>query len=182
MMGIVEKSRFERCVKAILEHEGGLSKHPKDPGGTTNWGVSLRLLKQIGLDINLDGHIDEFDVINLQRHQAEEIYYKWWWNRYGYNRIHAIDVCEKVFDLAVNMGSVQAHKLLQRALNHIARFSLVDDGIIGTKTLRACNSISHGLVVRQKLRLQAKQFYLDLIESKPELAVFKKGWLKRASW
>ena len=34
-------TRFEVCLPRILEHEGGWSDHPSDPGGATMKGVTL---------------------------------------------------------------------------------------------------------------------------------------------
>ena len=37
---------FQTCMTAILAHEGGLTNDAGDPGGITNWGISLRFLTQ----------------------------------------------------------------------------------------------------------------------------------------
>ena len=76
---------FQACVKSILEHEGGLSLDKRDPGGVTQWGISLRYLKSIGYDINGDGKIDKEDIIGLPVKGAVGIYRKYWWDKLRYS-------------------------------------------------------------------------------------------------
>ena len=49
-------SLFDKCLKIVLIHEGGYSDDPDDPGGTTNYGISLRFLKSVGLEL---GDVDD---------------------------------------------------------------------------------------------------------------------------
>ena len=42
--------------------EGGFVNHPNDPCGATNYGVSLRWLKDDGIDVNGDSRIDLADI------------------------------------------------------------------------------------------------------------------------
>ena len=52
--------RFTAAVARVLEHEGGFVDDPVDPGGATNWGISLRYLKKAGaVDANVDGWLDD---------------------------------------------------------------------------------------------------------------------------
>ena len=39
---------FDRAFAALLGHEGGYSNHPDDPGGETNWGVTLTVARANG--------------------------------------------------------------------------------------------------------------------------------------
>ena len=34
-------SSYDEALKRVLEHEGGYSNHPSDPGGPTNWGITI---------------------------------------------------------------------------------------------------------------------------------------------
>ena len=40
------QANYEKCLEAILHHEGGYVNHPKDPGGETNLGVTKRVYEQ----------------------------------------------------------------------------------------------------------------------------------------
>lgn len=48
----------------ILKAEGGIVNDPDDPGGPTNYGVTLKTLKRLGHDLNQDGRVDIADLNN----------------------------------------------------------------------------------------------------------------------
>lgn len=174
-------SQFEQAIPIILLHEGGFVNHPSDPGGATNFGVSLRYLKDAGLDIDGDGDIDSDDIRKLNAESASVIYRKYWWDKYGYERIHDQYVATKVFDMAVNMGAKQAHILLQRACNEVTgNENLTVDGILGAQSLAVINSIEPQRLI-WALRNHMANFYRTLARNKPQLAPFLRGWLNRAA-
>lgn len=187
---------FERAIEITLEHEGGFVNHPEDPGGATNWGVSLRYLRKRGDldgdglpdgDLDGDGDVDVDDIRNMSREQAIEIYRTGWWERYRYGEL-AAPVAVKAFDLSVNMGSRQAHKLLQRGC-HAAENPTPDDGKIGPNTIAAARACDDEMLLAA-LRSEAAGFYRMLTERNralrkrghdvPNFAVFLRGWLNRA--
>jgi len=178
---MTHEEMFQSCISSILEHEGGLSLDKRDPGGTTNWGISLRYLKTMGLDLNGDGKINDEDVIGLHKDGADAIYRKYWWDKYRYAAFNELIVVEKVFDLAVNMGGFAAHKLLQIAINRLREKPISVDGILGGQTFGAANS-TDGNTLRQELRECAEHRYIEILAANPAMEVFRKGWLMRASW
>ncbi len=175
------EEKFQYCVQVILGHEVGLSNDKRDPGGTTNWGVSLRFLRTIGLDINGDGDIDAEDIIGLTKPASIEIYRKYWWNKYKYDRFKSIEIVAKTFDLSVNMGAVSAHKILQRSCNNFIKNKLKIDGILGDKTLFFANSLEPE-TLRQAMRLCARDRYMQILAANPAMEWCKKGWMNRADW
>src|SRR5574343_1427713 len=96
--------RFLKAVARVLEHEGGYVNDPADAGGETKYGISKRSYPHL-------------NIMALTREQAKKIYYRDWWRRYGYDMIADAGLAAKTFDLSVNMGAKQAHKLLQRSVN-----------------------------------------------------------------
>jgi len=172
---------FNKAVAIILAHEGGFSNHGADPGGATNYGISLRWLKSEGMygDLDDDGDVDIKDILAIDVGHATRIYRDKWWNKYHYDRVIDCEVATKVFDMSVNMGAAQAHKLAQRALNSLGG-RLDADGIVGPITLSAINTAEPSNLL-DALRDEQKRFYLSLIKHRPSLAVFKRGWIKRAS-
>lgn len=173
-------SKFEDAIDQTLKNEGGLSNNKNDPGGITKYGISLRFLKECGIDINNDGAIDSKDVVNLTVPQAVKLYKLYFWEK---SKIFLIDnqvLANKVFDLSVNMGGKQAIKLLQEALNMHVTPQLVKDGIIGQNTLKAIDNISMHVLMGDYI-LCAKLFYEQLVAQKPNLQIFLDGWLRRAA-
>ncbi len=171
-----------------MEHEGGLVNDPDDPGGITKYGISLRTLKALGeVDADLDGHadydftgdgaIDADDIRDLAWEDAQAFYYQEFWRKYRYGELPA-RIGGKVFDLSVNMGPLQAHKCLQRAIRAAAVANFTDDGILGPQTIRWCRTLGNDLL--WPLRSEAAGFYRALAAAKPVFNKYLKGWLNRA--
>jgi lysozyme family protein len=179
---------FNEAVKTVFKHEGHrFTQDPVDPGGATKYGVSLRWLVRQGeldpaafelFDLDDDGDIDAQDVYLLCEQDAKSIYERYFWTKYQYAAIGNQAVATKVFDLCVNMGATQVHKLLQRALCALG-FPIAVDGVLGPKTLLATNAAGEQSLLRA-LRQKAMAFYLWLIEKKPKFRKYLKGWTKRA--
>lgn len=195
--------RFARAVDRVLEHESGgapanatglIPTDSTDPGGATNWwGVSLRFLRKPAIavdadgdgwldgDLDRDGDIDADDVAMMTRDQAIAIYHAQWWQRYRYGDL-VLGIAGKTFDLAVNMGAGQAHKLLQRAVWAAdGRITIADDGVLGVKSLDALARFGNRPeAILAPLRSEAAGFYRGLIVKTPAFAKYRTGWLRRA--
>ena len=176
---------FNSAIKLVLQHEGGYVNHPNDPGGATNWGVSLRFLQDhsdVG-DINHDGKVDIEDIANMSIDDAKLIYKTLWWDKYGYGKFPDQTIATKVFDFAINMGAPRAHILLQQALNKAFGLRLTCDGIIGPASLKVIASVADGDQEQRLLNAycdEAWAFYQRLVTNNPKLGVFLKGWKNRA--
>lgn len=167
-------SAFELAISVVLDHEGGFADDPDDPGGATKFGISLRFYKTIKPNATID------DIRNLTIEDAIAIYKKYWWDNYQYSLIIAQSIATKVFDLAVNEGASQAHKLLQRACWSVNGYLCISsDGILGENTLAVVNE-SYSPALLTALRSEAAGFYRGLIASNPRNAKYKNNWLKRA--
>jgi lysozyme family protein len=164
-------------MKAILDHEGGLTNDPKDPGGITNWGISLRFLTQE----DSEDHPTAETIKEMTKAEAEDIYREFWWDRYHYVNFNQLIVVEKVFDLAVNMGGLVAHKLLQLAINRLIKEPIIVDGLLGQHTFAQANSLD-GNALREGLRECAEHRYIKIVADNPAMEWALKGWLTRAAW
>lgn len=182
------ESHFDKAILITLKHEGGFVNDPVDPGGATNWGMSIRFLKSAGDrdgdgyldgDIDHDGDIDIDDIRAMTKAQAVYLYRMHFWLKYSYDMIMDFTVAARVFDMTVNMGAKQTGKIVQRALNECGH-KLKVDGAIGTKTFDAINC-TNPEVLMAEIRLAHANFYLDLIKAKPQFKKYKKGWLRRAA-
>ena len=180
-------SAFHTAVEKVLQHEGGFVDDPVDPGGATNYGISIRWLRKVGDedgdgwldgDLDHDGDIDVDDIRGMSRDQAIDFYRTHFWEAYHYDQIKNQVIAEKVFDFTVNMGSRQSHKILQRACR-ACRHVIKDDGVIGKMTLSAVNNIPHPTLITA-IRSEAAGFYRLLVCKNKKLSKYINGWLNRA--
>lgn len=176
-------SRFDYAVDCVLHHEGGYVDHKNDPGGATNFGISLRFLQKQNIvdgDFDGDGDVDADDIRAMTREDAKNAYKKAFWIPNKINDIKSSLIATKVFDMAVNMGGRQAWKLVQRACTKLG-VVLTDDGIAGPKTLSGVNSmLAKDYILLREIRKQQMEFYEGLVSKRPKLSVFALGWYRRA--
>jgi lysozyme family protein len=172
-------ANFILAVQVILEHEGGYSDNPADPGGATNFGITQRELTRCADNLELPK-----DVKDLTKKSAAKYYQSEWWGKYNYNVINSQYLATKIFDMAVNMGASEAHKLVQRCINEF-NYKVTVDGILGGLSLHALNSIivlGDDEDFKRDLQNEQRDFYESLVKEKPKLQVFLKGWLQRAAY
>lgn len=158
---------LDDLVEGILEREGGLVEHPADPGGLTNFGLTLPFLSDL-----LGRPVTREELKGLTRAQAGA-YYQQWIRKTKMDQI-SVDILRlHVVDYAVNSGVGVAVKALQYALG------VTPDGVIGVETLGAVAkaNVAETLskLIGRRLRLLA-----GLLDT-PSGPVFIKGWLKRIS-
>lgn len=117
-------SFFDHCADHVLHIEAGLVDDPDDPGGITNWGISLRFLKGV------EPHAIAQDIIDMGERRARQLYKRYFWDKIsGDNLAPALALC--VFDAAINQGRGTAIKMLQREIGAKA------DGVFGQRSLGA---------------------------------------------
>lgn len=90
--------RFTVCLPITLAYEGGYIDHPKDPGGATNLGITIKTLSSW-----LGRPASKAEVKALTVDKAAPIYRKNYWDAAGCGGYRpGADLC--VFDAAVNSG------------------------------------------------------------------------------
>ena len=157
-------ARFDACMPFIFKAEGGYSDTPGDPGGPTNFGITLATLKAYEGNPNLTAQ----DVKNLTPATAKEIYRSNYWNRMQCGALPAgLDL--EVFDFGVNAGPGEAVKALQRIVGVTA------DGSIGPITLAAIGQFKPRDLISQYSEARLA-YYKGL--NNPE---FEQGWTARVA-
>ncbi len=149
---------FDTAFERLIGHEGGYVNHPEDPGGETNWGVTLRTAREAGYTGSMR---------DLTREQAKEIYRTAYWGRAQAEQYDGA-IAFQVFDAAVNHGIGQAIRFLQRAVG------VADDGAVGPVTLAAVRAMS---VTDVLARFNAER--LDFYTKLSTWPTFGKGWARR---
>jgi len=163
----------------ILSHEGGFSDDPHDPGGPTNFGITLAALRNAGRDLDGDGDIDRDDILRLTRAIAIEIFEE---DYYRAPRIYLLPEALQpvVCDMLVNAGA--------RLLRDMG-FDVAVDGVIGPITARAAQAASsrNERALIDAYAIARRNFYYSLGERRPSLRKFarkrdggKGGWITRA--
>lgn len=174
---------FESFFNHLMDDEGGYlpgrqAKKIKDPGGATNYGISLRFLKTCNVDIadiNNDGVIDEKDIVLLTKRQAKELYFKYFWNPL-YIDIKHIQLSNRLFNFGVNAGKRTSVKVLQRTVNKLMDIPLLRiDGIFGRNTLKAVKNVDREKLYRLYI-IEVEDYYRSL--NKPQ---FIRTWMRRLS-
>lgn len=148
---------FTEALQHVLKHEGGYIDHPSDPGGETNYGITVAVARE-------NGYLGDMRTIPMSI--VESIYKRKYWDK-----VRADEMPESVrfalFDYAVNSGPGAAIRALQRVLG------VADDGVLGPMTLAAAQAQSEGLGAR--LNGYRLKFMTDL----KIWPTFGKGWARR---
>jgi lysozyme family protein len=161
---------FEKALAYTLKHEGGWADDPADPGGATNFGITLKTARKHGVKSKEDLRAIPMEVVRL-------IYYDGYWH---FDAVGDQRVATKLFDMAVNMGPCKAIGLLQLALCDMG--CVVDvDGDFGPRTLAAVNSALNQAGLLDALCGASEAHYHAVAEARPASQKFLKGWLKRAA-
>jgi len=168
------KTEFQIALDHTLKWEGGYVNDPDDPGGATNFGVSLRTLKSLGelkdYDYDGDGDVDADDVRVMTREDAIDFYIFHFWNE-RYNEL-PVDIAVKLFDFSVNMGVAQAVKLLQEVI------AVSKDGLYGPRTHERLMDLPE-VIVLELYKSRVAYFYFKLADRRKTSRKYLYGWLRR---
>lgn len=176
------------ALPTIFLHEGRYVNNSSDPGSATNFGISLRFLMSTGDldhdgwldgDIDRDGDVDIDDIKKMSEEDAARLYELYFWNKYGYEQISSQSVATKIFDLCVNMGPIGAHKCAQRAVRSVSGSILVEDGILGNKSLSSIDNLDVFQYL-SALKSEAAGHYRNVRLKSGNEKEFINGWLNRA--
>lgn len=182
-------SGFDEAVNYILGNEGGLEgdNDDRDPGGISNRGISLRLLRSLSADLlrkygiaGTPATINADTIRDLTLDQAKAVYKGEFWARAPFGAINNQDNCNYIFDMSINQGIAPAIKCAQRACWSVQGIINVtmDDGVLGEDTIDLINRNSVYLL--PAMRSERAGDYRMLAVMNPIEKEFLNGWLSRA--
>jgi lysozyme family protein len=157
-------ANYDASLARVLKHEGGYTNHPSDPGGPTNFGITIHDYRRY---IKANG--TAADVRNMQLADAAKIYRARYWHALRCDELPAgLDYA--VFDYGVNSGIGRAAKVMQRLLG-IGSGTAMTDAVIAA--VRKDNAVSLiGRLCDERLA------FLKSLRTWP---VFGAGWGRRVA-
>lgn len=156
-------STYDEALRRLLVHEGGYSNHPSDPGGPTNWGITIHDYRKY-----VKARATAADVRAMPVEVAKRIYRSKYWNAMRCDELPA-GVDYAVFDYGVNSGIGRAGKVLRRLLALAGNSSAVTDAVIAAASRRAPKPLIEAVCDERLAFLQGLRTW----------PVFGKGWGRR---
>lgn len=136
---------YAESIRRLLESEGGYVNHPSDPGGPTNFGITLGDDRKY---VKADASAADIRAMDVDEAKAS-YRAKYWGAMRGDELPAGVDYC--VFDYAVNSGTGRAPTVLQRVLG-ISVTGWMDDATVAAARGREACSASMSAAARARSR------------------------------
>jgi lysozyme family protein len=157
-------SSYDESLKRLLAHEGGYSNHPSDPGGPTNFGITIYDYRKY-----VKPGATSADIRAMKVEEAKAIYRAKYWDAQNCDDLPAgVDYC--VFDYGVNSGIGRAKKVLQRLV-----------GITGNGALDEATMTAVAAHEPKQLIVAICDERMRFLKSLSTWPVFGKGWERRVT-
>lgn len=157
-------ANYDRSLARVLKHEGGYTNHPSDPGGPTNFGITIHDYRRY---IKANG--TAADVRDMQLADAAKIYHARYWDALRCDELPAgLDYA--VFDYGVNSGIGRAAKVMQRLLG-IGSGTAMTDAVIAAVRKASAAALIERLC-------DERMAFLKSLRTWP---VFGAGWSRRVA-
>jgi lysozyme family protein len=159
------RENFNTALKHLLVHEGGYTNHPSDPGGPTNFGITIHDYRKY---IKKDGTAS--DVRSMSIDDAKRIYKEKYWDVQKCDQLPS-GVDYAVFDYGVNSGVGRSGKVLRRLLG------LPDNTHVVTAAVVAAANKADAAALVDRL-CDERLAFLQRLKTWP---TFGKGWGRRVA-
>jgi lysozyme family protein len=156
---------YPEAIRRLLMHEGGYTNNPHDPGGPTNFGITIHDYRKY---VNADGTAD--DVRRMSVNEAKAIYKSKYWNAQACDQLPA-GVDYSIFDYGVNSGIGRSGKVLRRVCGLPANTHVVNDIVLAAVAKRDPASLVAAIN-------DERLAFLKRLRTWP---VFGKGWGRRVA-
>jgi lysozyme family protein len=162
--GVFMQSSYDEALRHLLRHEGGYTDHPDDPGGPTNFGITIYDYRKY-----VKPEATAADVKAMSLDDAVALYKSKYWNALACDALPP-GVDYALFDYGVNSGVGRAARVLQRLVDVAA------DGVIGPMTIAAARRCAPAVLI--ELLCDERLQFLKSLKTWP---VFGKGWRRRVA-
>lgn len=152
---------FAQAIPGLLNREGGLVERADDPGGLTNFGISIRAHPELSRE----------DIINLTPAEASDLHRVESWDSIHLDLVRDEAVATSIFDFAVHSG---ARRAVLEAQNVVG---VLDDGKLGPISLAAINGLDPRILVGHYFL--ARVLFWTALARRREYRPNLRGWLNR---
>ena len=157
-------STYDAALARLLVHEGGYTNHPADPGGPTNFGITIYDFRKY---VKSGATAADFRAMKVE--DAKAIYRAKYWDAQRCDELPA-GVDDSVFDYGVNSGIGRSKKVLQRVVG------VKDDGVLGPTTMTAIAARDPKAVI-----IALNDERVQFLRSLRTWPVFGRGWGRRVA-
>ncbi|MEI9803803.1 MAG: glycosyl hydrolase 108 family protein [Pseudolabrys sp.] len=158
-------SSYDDALRRLLAHEGGYTNHPADPGGPTNFGITIFDFRRY-----VKADATAADVKSMRLEDAKAIYRAKYWDAQRCNELPA-GVDYAIFDYGVNSGIGRSGKVLRRVLTLADNTSAVSDAVIAAARKADAKALI-AAICDERLRF---------LQSLKTWSVFGGGWGRRVA-
>jgi lysozyme family protein len=161
----VAARNYDESISRVLRHEGGYTNHPQDPGGPTNWGITIHDARKYWKP-----NATAADVKDMPLAVAKTIYRQRYWN------IQSCDMLEDgvdyaMMDYGVNSGVGRSGKVLRRLLRMSDATSAVTPDVIRAANLKDAQQLAAAICDER----------LAFLKSLKTWPTFGGGWGRRVT-
>lgn len=159
------KQNYEESLKRLLRHEGGYTNHPSDPGGPTNFGITIYDYRKY---VKPDAVASDVKAMRLD--EAKSIYRAKYWDAQKCDDLPS-GVDYSIFDYGVNSGIGRSGKVLRRVVGLPSDTHVVNDAVIKAVQSRDAKELVESINAERLA-------FLKRLKTWP---VFGTGWGRRVT-
>jgi lysozyme family protein len=158
------------ALARVFAHEGGYTNHPKDPGGPTNWGITIIDARLYGKEFGWVANPTVADVQAMPKWFAEKVYDKKYWDAERCDDLPP-GVDYVIADYGINSGIGRSGKVLRRLVGLPDNTSKVTDEVIAAVNKRDPKALVAAICDERLAFLHGLKTWPD----------FGNGWGRRVS-
>ena len=172
----METPDYRKFVPFILRWEGGKSDNANDLGGLTYKGITYETYSAL-CKIVLKKDPNKKHFLNMTDEEVG-LFVKYFWDKStNNNQIASQKIAEAITSWrwgSGNLGLIWYQQMLNKEFD----CKLVVDGIIGSASIAAINSIDADKLFEMSIKYRRERFY-SICNSNTSQRIFLKGWLNR---